>query len=47
LIQICSKEMANTIAKSCTVQTKVARFNRPALSCLSFFFLYFVFRKEK
>ena len=34
--------MANTIAKSCTVQTKVARFNRPAL-CFFLFFLFFIF----
>jgi hypothetical protein len=35
--------MANTIAKSSTVQPKVPRFNRPALSVISLFFFIFLF----
>ena len=37
--------MANTIAKSCTVQPKVARFDRPAL-CFFYFFIFFAKGKE-
>jgi len=36
--------MANTIAKSSTVQPKVPRFNRPALC---FFLFFYFFRKRK
>ena len=39
--------MANTIAKSSTVQPKVPRFNRPALCFFLFFLFFYFFRKRK